>query len=78
MSPEQVIVIGSSYRRSEKGLLSPSYPGLNSTYVLHTIDTTVDGLPEKDFWTAETEHGEGTTVEKHFWSWQPYSDEAIS
>ncbi|XP_010519566.1 PREDICTED: uncharacterized protein LOC104798983 [Tarenaya hassleriana] len=70
-----------SYSRRVEERNSVSYPGLPAIYVLHSVDATVEGLPDGDFCTEETEYGgeaeEGTraaagkavTVKRHHWKW---------
>ncbi|KAE9608806.1 hypothetical protein Lal_00020529 [Lupinus albus] len=58
---------------------SDSYPGLPGCYVLHTLNATVEGLPEGDFCTYEVdEYGDfvekrvsdqALSVKKHYWTW---------
>ncbi|XP_061342054.1 uncharacterized protein LOC133288343, partial [Gastrolobium bilobum] len=58
---------------------SDSYPGLPGYYVMHTLNATVEGLPDGDFCTYEVdEYGDfdeknvadqALSVKKHYWSW---------
>ncbi|VFQ65402.1 unnamed protein product [Cuscuta campestris] len=76
---EIVRIRPNSYAKKVEERVSVSYPGLLARYVLHTIDATVEGLPEGDFWTEEVEEYEGLgdrgvaegaiTCKKHVWKW---------
>ncbi|XP_050877440.1 uncharacterized protein LOC127081198 [Lathyrus oleraceus] len=58
---------------------SGSYPGLPGCYVLHSLNATVEGLPEGDFCTYEVDEyadsddkkvaHEAVSVKKHYWKW---------
>lgn len=72
------IVPGSYYCRIEERN-SVSYPGLPARYVLHSIDASVDGLPEEEFCTEEEEEymeseetkaaDKAISVKRHHWKW---------
>ncbi|XP_010421274.1 PREDICTED: uncharacterized protein LOC104706760 [Camelina sativa] len=81
---KRIRVIPGSYSRRVEERNSLSYPGLPARYALHSVDATVEGLPEEDFTTEEKEYGGGdstedsvetraagkaVTVKRHYWKW---------
>ncbi|XP_031115901.1 uncharacterized protein LOC116019732 [Ipomoea triloba] len=74
-----VRILPNSYVKKVEERVSASYPGLPACYVLHTIDATVEGLPEGEFCTEEAEEYEGfddkgvaagaVSCKKHYWKW---------
>ncbi|GAA0154751.1 hypothetical protein LIER_12642 [Lithospermum erythrorhizon] len=74
-----VKIVKDSYFRKVEERVSLSYPGLPACYVLHTVDVTVEGLPEGEFCTDEgDEYGEvgregvadrAVSCKKHYWKW---------
>ena len=74
-----VRIVPDSYRLKIEERDSVSYPGLSASYVLHSMDVRVEGLPDGDFCTVEEEeyvNSEDTniadhavSVKKHFWKW---------
>ncbi|XP_031741555.1 uncharacterized protein LOC101208896 isoform X2 [Cucumis sativus] len=74
-----VRIVPDSYRLKIEERDSVSYPGLSASYVLHSMDVWVEGLPDGDFCTVEEEeyvNSEDTniadhavSVKKHFWKW---------
>jgi hypothetical protein len=57
-----------SYRRTERTLDSPSYPGLLTRYTIHEVDAAVRGLPAGDFSRANTAAAD--PVRRHGWTWE--------
>lgn len=51
----RVKILSDSYRRQEEERESLSYPGLLTSYVIHSIEATIDNLPEIEFCTVENE-----------------------
>jgi hypothetical protein len=47
---------------------SPSYPGLPTCYLVHTVEAAADALPEADFWRDNT--AEGDVIRRHRWGWR--------
>ncbi|KAK4273829.1 hypothetical protein QN277_017149 [Acacia crassicarpa] len=76
---EIVTIDPNSYEMKVEERNSDSYPGLPGCYVLHTLNATVERLPEGDFCTFEVdeyEHLDGksvadkaVSVKKHYWTW---------
>lgn len=81
---QRIRVIPGSYSRRVEERNSLSYPGLPARYALHSVDATVEELPEEDFCTEEKEYGGGestedsvetraagkaVTVKRHYWKW---------
>lgn len=74
-----VKILPNSYSKKVEERVSASYPGLPACYVLHTVDAVVDGLPEEEFCTEETdEYGDSSgrmladgavSCKKHYWKW---------
>ncbi|CAN8265039.1 unnamed protein product [Cochlearia groenlandica] len=79
----RIKILPGSYRRKMEERNSVSYPGLPARYALHTVEATVQGLPEEDFCTEEKEYdgdstedsessraaGKAVTVRRHHWKW---------
>lgn len=76
---EIVRIDPNSYEMKVEERNSDSYPGLPGCYVLHSLNVTVEGLPEADFCTFEVdEYGnidekevadKAVSVKKHYWTW---------
>ncbi|KAL1225632.1 hypothetical protein V5N11_008129 [Cardamine amara subsp. amara] len=81
---QRIKVIPGTYSRRVEERNSLSYPGLPARYALHSVDATVEGLPEEDFCTEEKEYdgedstedseetraaGKAVTVKRHHWKW---------
>lgn len=74
-----VRILPGSYVRRVEERASLSYPGLPACYVLHSVDASVEGLPDGEFCTAEgDEYGnsgeteameKAVSVKRHFWKW---------
>lgn len=72
-------IVPYTYTSKVEERLSLSYPGLPARYVLHSVDATVDGLPEGEFCTVEDEEyeesderkvaDEAVSCKKHYWKW---------
>ncbi|KAK9145844.1 hypothetical protein Sjap_005747 [Stephania japonica] len=85
-----VRIVPGSYRKRVEERASASYPGLPASYVLHSVDAWVEGLPEGDFSTEEgEEYGDcdeaarvaekAVFVKKHYWKWiSTYDDSGSS
>lgn len=67
---KNIEVLPSTYRQIKKEHESPSYPGLRTRYTFHIVEAKVNGLPETDFWTQETEQNQADMVRRHYWVWQ--------
>lgn len=77
----RIKILPGSYSRRVEEKNSMSYPGLPARYALHSVDATVQGLPEEDFYTEEKEYaggesmeetraaGKAVTVKRHHWKW---------
>ncbi|KAF8082511.1 hypothetical protein N665_0822s0023 [Sinapis alba] len=81
---ERIKILPGTYSRRVEERNSFSYPGLPACYALHSVDATVEGLPEEDFCTEEKEYdggdstedseetravGKAVTVKRHYWKW---------
>ncbi|KAG2240223.1 hypothetical protein Bca4012_014762 [Brassica carinata] len=80
---QRIKILPGSYSRRVEEKNSMSYPGLPARYALHSVDATVQGLPEEDFYTEEKEYGgesvedseetraagKAVTVKRHHWKW---------
>lgn len=76
---EIVRIDPNSYEMKVEERNSDSYPGLPGCYVLHSLNVTVEGLPEGDFCTFEVDEYENldgkivadkaVSVKKHYWTW---------
>lgn len=53
----------------EKERRSPSYPGLNTTYLLHRVRIENFDFPSEDFATENQAHDDGDPVKAHHWQW---------
>lgn len=49
---------------------SPSYPGLPTRYTIQRIRARVTGLPDEDFWRANSAVNDGDPVSRHLWAWR--------
>ena len=49
---------------------SPSYPGLPTRYLLHTVAASVPGLPATRFTTEEAPGAGDAAVRTHYWEWR--------
>ncbi|KAF2299542.1 hypothetical protein GH714_032455 [Hevea brasiliensis] len=82
-----VRIVPGSYKEKVEERNSMSYPGLPARYVLHSVDVTVDGLPEGEFCTEEVEEytdseekraaDKAVFVKKHFWKWEEIDAECV-
>ncbi|KAL3653735.1 hypothetical protein CASFOL_003416 [Castilleja foliolosa] len=74
-----VRIFPGSYEKKVEERVSASYPGLPASYVLHTVDAEVAGLPEDEFCTEEMDEYEASSerdmadcavsCKKHYWKW---------
>ncbi|GAV73262.1 hypothetical protein CFOL_v3_16748 [Cephalotus follicularis] len=74
-----VRIVAGSYEKKLEERNSVSYPGLPARYVLHSLDAFVEGLPDDDFCTEETEDygdsheymaaNKAVSVKRHYWKW---------
>ncbi|KAJ8774525.1 hypothetical protein K2173_016971 [Erythroxylum novogranatense] len=74
-----VSIVPGSYKEKVEERNSLSYPGLPARYVLHSMDVVVDGLPDGEFCTEESEEygdsdekraaNQAVSVKRHFWVW---------
>ncbi|KAK4351031.1 hypothetical protein RND71_030344 [Anisodus tanguticus] len=75
-----VKILPNSYSKKVEERVSASYPGLPACYVLHTVEAVVDGLPDEEFCTEETdEYGDSSgsnmvkdgavSCKRHYWKW---------
>ncbi|XP_057786197.1 uncharacterized protein LOC131003667 [Salvia miltiorrhiza] len=76
-----VRILPESYVKKVEERVSASYPGLPARYFLHTVEAEVEGLPEGEFSTEETDEYGGldekgasaadsaVSCKKHFWKW---------
>ncbi|KAK9093738.1 hypothetical protein Scep_025207 [Stephania cephalantha] len=84
-----VRIVPGSYMKRVEERASASYPGLPASYVLHSVDAWVEGLPhEGEFWTEEEGEeyrgcdeaarvaDEAVFVKKHYWKWIAADDHA--
>ncbi|KAG5229461.1 hypothetical protein OIU77_008510 [Salix suchowensis] len=72
-------IVNGSYKEKVEERNSMSYPGLPARYVLYSADVEVNGLPDGEFCTEETEEypdseerrvaEKAVSVKKHFWKW---------
>ncbi len=69
ISSEDIQVLSTTYSASVSEAFSPSYPGLNTKYVIHSVDAIVQNLPDTDFWTKEKRAERYVDVEYHIWRW---------
>jgi hypothetical protein len=51
----RVKIVPNSYRQKLEERESLSYPGLLTSYVIHSIDVTIEDLPQTGFYTVEDE-----------------------
>jgi hypothetical protein len=65
-----VTLIADSYQQHQEVLDSPSYPGLPTLYIIHSLAVQVQGLPDADFWRDNIAQGHGDPVKRHYWVWR--------
>ncbi len=63
----EIVASASPLRREVR--LSPSYPGLSTVYLFHTVEARVQGLPSGNFMTNEYSDEGRTWVMRHDWTW---------
>lgn len=66
LAPTDVVIYG-DIKTTETTLDSPSYPGLPTRYIVHTLTMTTDQLPAAGFWRDNL--AEGDVVRRHLWGW---------
>ena len=67
--PADIALKSETYVQENISDSSPSYPGLNSVYVIHSIEAAVAGLPTSSFWTDEVSTNQTDPVRTHCWDW---------
>jgi ADP-ribose pyrophosphatase YjhB (NUDIX family) len=70
LDPRQIQLLGSTAESQGNLAESPSYPGLSTHYTVYSIEATVEGLPETDFWRENEAADEGDPVKRHLWGWR--------
>ena len=70
LSSEQIEWISVENEQEEMVADSPSYPGLQTRYMIQEIKARVIGLPEEDFWRENRAAAEGDPVSRHLWGWR--------
>lgn len=70
LSPDKITVDRVGITRAIRTAESQSYPGLQTTYTVHTVEATADGLPDEDFWIANHEAGASDPIKRHKWGWR--------
>lgn len=68
--PAYEVVGVDPYRQEEAE--SPSYPGLQTAYVVSRARVMAQGLPRSAFSTMEANAGGDTSVRQHFWEWRSH------
>ncbi|MEM7029267.1 MAG: NUDIX hydrolase [Chloroflexota bacterium] len=56
---------------------SPSYPGLQTRYIIYTVEVKVAGLPQSNFCTDEISSNQTDPIRKHYWAWRNAEDVQI-
>jgi len=67
--PEQVSIMATEGQVEELNS-SPSYPGLQTRYLIQRFRADVPGLPKEDFWRENTAAEEDDPVSRHLWAWK--------
>ena len=67
--PDNIALKAETYVQENISESSPSYPGLNSVYAIHSIEAAVAGLPVSSFWTDEVSTNQTDPVRTHCWDW---------
>lgn len=52
---------------AEEDIVSTSYPGLPTHYLLHIFEATTDALPDEDFYRRNIP---GEPIHRHLWGWR--------
>lgn len=66
---DNIKILESTHRESYKQDKSPSYPGLTTQYIFHTVEAEIDSLPTTDFSTSEATQNFKDPVKTHYWVW---------
>ncbi len=71
LDSQKVVLDIETYKQELQILDSPSFPGLQTKFNIHSIEAVVEGLPEEDFWRENVAfHSEGSDpVKRHHWGW---------
>lgn len=69
---KDITILGSSCRKEQKIMESSSYPGLNTLYVFHEVEVSLNNLPDEDFSTDEASGNENDPVGRHYWVWKTW------
>ncbi|XP_022764328.1 uncharacterized protein LOC111309571 [Durio zibethinus] len=78
---EMVRIVPETYKKKEHQMISWSYPGLMSRYMIHTVNAHVMGLPDGNFSTEAEEFGDcsdelkavvekALRVKRRYWIWR--------
>ncbi len=67
---DQINILAEGIETKKVNKESPSYPGLPTQYIVHTIKAHVSGLPIEDFWRENEATFEGDPVSRHLWGWR--------
>lgn len=67
---ERVMIINCSEQPKVELKESPSFPGLRTKYLLHTVEVRIEGLPDETFWTDEAPENDSDPVTRHQWQWK--------
>ena len=69
INPENITLHPETYICTKLSELSPSYPGLDSLYILHSIEATIIKIQDSSFWTREISTNHTDPVITHCWDW---------
>ncbi|MFN0110252.1 MAG: NUDIX domain-containing protein [Blastocatellia bacterium] len=67
---EQVEILKHSEKPRAELTESPSFPGLQTKYLLHTVEVRIENLPDETFWTDEAPENDSDPVTRHQWQWK--------
>ena len=74
LDPKSIDILHSTYRVEVELVESPSYPGLQTQYLLHKVGANVPSLPAEEFWTTENLSSEASDmIMRHRWVWRDSS-----
>ena len=73
VTPQQIEILNGAPLIQEQITDSHSYPGLQSHYILYTLQARVTGLPTDAFSTRNSATESGDPVVETHWHWQPDS-----
>lgn len=70
INSEQVTIIKYPEQPKVELTESPSFPSLQTKYLLHTVEARIENLPDETFWTDEASDNHSDPITRHQWQWK--------